>query len=29
LITLLYSCNRAVTPNEAASHHYNRCRDMR
>ena len=29
IISFLYSCNRAVTPYEAASHHYNRCRDMR
>ncbi|HVU97568.1 MAG TPA: hypothetical protein VHE34_20230 [Puia sp.] len=27
--TLLYSCARSVTPGEAASHHYSRCRDMR
>ncbi len=29
LLTLLYSCSRSVTPYEAASHHYNHCRDMR
>ena len=27
--TLLYSCSRSVTPEQAASHHYSRCRDMR
>jgi hypothetical protein len=26
---LLTSCARSVTPGEAASHHYSRCRDMR
>jgi len=25
----LISCSRAVTPGEAASHHYSRCREMR
>lgn len=29
LLSLLYSCARSVTPYEAASHHYNHCRDMR
>jgi hypothetical protein len=30
LLTLLYSCARSsVTPYQAASHHYTRCRDMR
>ncbi|HEV3325979.1 MAG TPA: hypothetical protein VG052_10250 [Puia sp.] len=27
--SLIFSCNRSVTPGEAASHHYSRCRDMR
>ncbi|HMI63874.1 MAG TPA: hypothetical protein VK518_23320 [Puia sp.] len=27
--TCLFSCSRSVTPGEAASHHYSRCRDMR
>jgi len=29
LVTLLYSCSRAVTPYEAANHHYSKCRDVR
>ena len=29
LTCVLFACNRSVTPYEAASHHYNRCRDMR
>ncbi|HXB32618.1 MAG TPA: hypothetical protein VNV35_04320 [Puia sp.] len=27
--TILFSCNRSVTPGQAASYHYTRCRDMR
>jgi hypothetical protein len=27
--SLLSSCARSVTPDQAASHHYSRCRDMR
>jgi hypothetical protein len=27
--TLLYSCSRSVTPEQAASNHYGHCRDMR
>ncbi|HEY4108391.1 hypothetical protein [Puia sp.] len=27
--TMFYSCSRSVTPDQAASHHYSRCRDMR
>ena len=26
---LIFSCNRSVTPGEAASNHYSHCRDMR
>jgi hypothetical protein len=29
IISFLYSCSRSVTPYQAASHHYSRCRDMR
>ena len=29
LLSLLYSCNRSVTPYQAASNHYSRCREMR
>jgi PBP1b-binding outer membrane lipoprotein LpoB len=29
LLSLLYSCSHSVTPYEAASHHYNKCKDMR
>jgi hypothetical protein len=29
LVSLLYSCNRSVTPYEAATHHYTKCKDMR
>jgi hypothetical protein len=29
LLSLLYSCNRSVTPYEAATHHYNSCRFMK
>ena len=29
LVSTLYSCSRSVTPYEAASHHYTKCRDMR
>jgi PBP1b-binding outer membrane lipoprotein LpoB len=29
LISFLTSCARSVTPYEAASHHYKKCRDMR
>ncbi len=29
LITLIYSCNRSVTPYQAANNHYNHCRPMR
>ncbi len=29
LLTLLYSCNRSVTPYDAATHHYNSCKNMR
>jgi hypothetical protein len=28
-VSFLSSCSRSVTPGEAASHHYSRCRDMR
>jgi hypothetical protein len=27
--TLLFSCSRSVTPDQAASNHYSHCRDMR
>ncbi|HEY4337711.1 MAG TPA: hypothetical protein VGM89_17480 [Puia sp.] len=27
--TMMYSCSRSVTPEQAASNHYSRCRDMR
>ena len=27
--SLLFSCNRSVTPGQAASTHYSHCRDMR
>jgi hypothetical protein len=27
--TTLFSCNRSVTPGQAASNHYSHCRDMR
>jgi hypothetical protein len=27
--TILFSCNRSVTPFQAANSHYSRCRDMR
>jgi hypothetical protein len=29
LLTLLYSCNRYVTPYDAATHHYNSCKYMK
>ncbi len=29
LLSFLYSCSRSVTPYEAATHHYNHCKDMR
>ncbi len=29
LLSLLYSCNRSVTPYEAANNHYNHCRNMK
>jgi len=29
VITAFASCNRALTPNEAANHHYKKCRDIR
>jgi hypothetical protein len=29
LLSLLYSCSRSVTPYEAASNHYNHCRNMK
>jgi hypothetical protein len=29
LITLIYSCNRDVTPYQAANNHYKSCRNMR
>jgi len=28
LLALLYSCNRAVTPYQAANNHYGHCREM-
>jgi hypothetical protein len=27
--SLLFSCNRSVTPEQAANTHYSHCRDMR
>jgi hypothetical protein len=27
--TVLFSCNRSVTPGQAAGNHYSHCRDMR
>jgi hypothetical protein len=27
--TILFSCNRSVTPGQAANNHYSHCRDMR
>jgi len=27
--SVIFSCNRSVTPGEAASNHYSHCRDMR
>jgi hypothetical protein len=27
--TILFSCNRSVTPEQAASNHFTHCRDMR
>jgi len=29
LVSILYSCNRSVTPYEAATNHYNHCRSMK
>ncbi len=29
LLTLLYSCNRYVTPYDAATHHYSSCKYMK
>jgi hypothetical protein len=29
LITLIYSCNRDVTPYQAATNHYTKCKNMR